>query len=99
LLFTSVLQPEFLAQKVNLYPNPAIDKVSIRLTMNDLQDVTVTIYNLQGLQKYQTTTNILSTGSQVITIPLVGFDSGMYLVNISNEQGEKIVRKLMVVHK
>jgi hypothetical protein len=99
LLLTAVQQPEFLAQQVDLYPNPAIDKVSIRLTTNDLQDVTVTIYNLQGLQKYQTTANILSAGNQVITIPLVGFDSGMYLVNISNEQGEKIVRKLMVVPK
>ncbi|WP_291125922.1 CotH kinase family protein [Flavobacterium sp. UBA6031] len=97
-LLTDVLQPEFLEQKIDMYPNPAIDKVSIRLTMNEPKDITITVYNLQGIQLYQTN-NILSSGNQVITIPLVGFDSGMYLVNISNEQGEKIVRKLLVTSR
>ncbi|MDD3323032.1 MAG: CotH kinase family protein [Paludibacter sp.] len=99
LLLTAVSQPEFLAQQVELYPNPAIDKVSIRLTMNDPQDITITVYNIQGIQKYQTTKNIINSRNQVITIPLVDFDSGLYLVNISNEQGEKIVRKLMLTHR
>lgn len=96
LLLTAVSQPEFLAQQVNLYPNPAIDKVSIRLTMNDPQDITITVYNIQGIQKYQTSANILNLGNQVITIPLSDYKSGVYFVKISNQQGEKIVRKLII---
>jgi len=99
LLITNTSQPDFLAQQIELYPNPAIDKVSIRLTMNNPQNISITVYNIQGIQKYRTTSGILNSGNQVITIPLVGFDSGMYLVNISNEQGEKIVRKLMVTRR
>lgn len=98
MLLTDVIQPEFLEQKIDMYPNPAIDKVSIRLTMNELKNITITVYNLQGIQLYQTN-NRLNSGNQVITIPLLGFDAGMYLVNISNEQGEKIVQKLMVTRK
>jgi len=98
ILTTSVSQPDFSVQQIELYPNPATENVSIRLTLNEPQDLTITVYNIAGIQNYQKTMNPLDSGNHVITIPLSDFVSGVYFVKIANMQGEKTVKKLIVTN-
>jgi hypothetical protein len=98
LLPAGVSQSTFSIQHIELYPNPANENVSVRIKINETQNLAIKICSLQGIQMYQTSTDVINSGNYVITIPLSGFASGVYFVNITNTQGEKIIRKLIVTH-
>jgi hypothetical protein len=98
LLPAGISQPDFINPPIELYPNPAIENVSIRFTMSEPQELAITVNNLQGIQMYRSSGNIIDFGNHVITIPLSGIAAGVYFVNITNTQGEKVVRKLIITH-
>ena len=82
--FNSVLSidDKFMA-KVNLYPNPASDQI----TISGIQIKNVALYNLKGQ-------NILN--SQQETISLKGISKGMYLLKITNLKNRIIHKKIIV---
>jgi hypothetical protein len=97
LLPAGISQQTFSIQHIELSPNPATEKVFVRIQLNETQNVGLKVCSLQGIQMYQTSA-VINSGNYVITIPLSGFADGVYFVYITNNQGEKIVRKLIVTH-
>jgi len=95
---TGLSQSDYLQQKVEIFPNPATDKIKIKFTNNEPQPSIITILSITGIVKYQAQINNLNSGNDGIDISLSSFESGVYLVYIMNRQGEKVVRKLIVAH-
>jgi len=72
--------------KVNIYPNPIIDKLTIETNAKIMQNLEV--YNLLGELVYRT--NILN----MITIDLSGFPKGIYFLKLFNDK-ETLTRKFV----
>ncbi|MGE0635695.1 MAG: T9SS type A sorting domain-containing protein [Bacteroidia bacterium] len=75
-----------------LYPNPASTTLTIQSTVNSPQ-TTVTIYNTQGQQVYQSLNHPI-TKSQ---IDISQFPSGLYYLHLQSEEGVA-VKKFEVIH-
>jgi len=97
MIITENIQPGMLSEKIQLYPNPARENVSIRFTLNEPQKITIHVTDMAGNQKYALVNQQFESGNQVLTIPLSGsFESGVYIVTLSNIQGNKTTLKLVV---
>ena len=81
---TTTFKP--LEDRVTLYPNPAKDVLNIGIT-NDIDIQEVAIYNLQG-QK------VASHGKTQNNISLGGLASGLYIVEITTNEG--VLKKQLV---
>ena len=66
---------------VNLYPNPF--NASINFSYNYVKPLNMTIYNINGKKVYET---ILSQYGNLYTWNAIGYESGIYFVNIYNEE-------------
>lgn len=75
--------------EVNIFPNPATDKVFISSDENVM--LTVNIYTLSG-QKVMDETNIIGEGS----IDLGNIKSGIYLMRCTDEAGNTAIKKLII---
>jgi hypothetical protein len=72
-----------------MYPNPATDVVSIQF--DDLYKLKVTIYDVIGREVFS---KLLKKSNKNIDISSLG--SGTYIVQITNKNNEKIIKKLIV---
>lgn len=77
-----------------VYPNPAMDYLSIRLS-NKYEHATFTMINLQGQLVMNTTVTLDSDGSQKLFVG--GLLTGMYLVRIQADN-ESFLRKVEIKH-
>ena len=75
--------------QVIMYPNPATDVVSIQF--DDLYKLKVTIYDVIGREVFS---KLLKKSNKNIDISSLG--SGTYIVQITNKNNEKIIKKLIV---
>ncbi len=75
--------------EVNIFPNPATDRVFISSDEN--VKLTVNIYTLSG-QKVMDETNIIGEGS----IDLGNINSGIYLMRCTDEAGNTAIKKLII---
>ena len=68
--------------KLNIYPNPAKDKMEIKYFLSDLQDVTVALYNLLGSKKIEIVKNQKQKGeiSVEINASASNIAPGVYLI-------------------
>ncbi len=72
-------------ENIQLYPNPANEKVSIRgLNINE-----VTIFNIVGQVIEKTEESIINTTS---------YENGLYIFRIKTEDGRTIVKRVEIVH-
>ena len=77
--------------ELSVFPNPAKSKINI--TWNNLDSNSkITLYNSLGQILYYNKDIDLSTQ---LTIPTVGFNSGLYFVKINNSKGE-IIKKVLI---
>jgi hypothetical protein len=83
---TSVFTPE--SAKIELYPNPARDVVTLKTT---IPAKSVVILDITGRSMYSSQ----EMESDLIRIDLSGLPSGLYLVKIQTETGE-FIRKLQL---
>ncbi len=78
--------------RLNIYPNPAVQAVTLELNSIAMSDVNVTIYDLSG--KLRLSRQIMQ-GSRSIRLELNGLEAGMYL--ITAEYGNTLeVTKLLI---
>jgi hypothetical protein len=89
---TSSTHPDELRTQVSVFPNPAVDELSITSAggMNPL--VGIKIYNVLGSLVFQRT-NIRSSNFK---ISLAEFQSGAYFIHVGLDNGETVVRRFMV---
>ena len=75
--------------KLEIYPNPAQNEVIIEV---DGDAVEIQIYNIHSQAVFQKTKNL----SSINRISLTGLINGVYIVQVVNEQGEKLSQKLII---
>jgi len=92
---TGLVQNEFVARKFELYPNPAVQQISIRFATEQAQNLIFKICDIAGNQKYVNVVRENQTGNQVITVPVSELLPGMYFVSISNDKGESTTLKFI----
>jgi PKD repeat protein len=68
---------------VSVYPNPATDKVNVILNAAKAENMQLTLTDIHGRILF-TKEISLSTGEQMISLPVDEYTTGLYLLNISN---------------
>ncbi|PWH81863.1 S8 family serine peptidase [Brumimicrobium oceani] len=86
------LNNEILEAKVNIYPNPAVDLVTIAKGMNDVAEAV--IYAASGQIMGEIT--LLDESTQVA---IQNWNSGVYFIHFKNDNGEFIFSKRLCVVK
>ncbi len=78
---------------VQIYPNPTTDLAMLELHLTKVEDVTVTVVRMDGVQVSERIYSALS-GVQQIPMSLSGLDSGCYFVKVRSGQ---IQKQLMLI--
>lgn len=80
---------------LSLYPNPANGSTNLSFNLNTKQDVSVTVYTLQG--KAVKTVAVLNAvvGKQELKIDLAGIEKGFYLIKVEGNS-TNATKKLLV---
>ncbi|MFA8301082.1 MAG: T9SS type A sorting domain-containing protein [Hyphomicrobiales bacterium] len=78
---------------MDIYPNPATDKLYIDFKGNSSEDMNINLYNTVGqlVRSYE-----YANGTQVNTISLSGIDQGVYLVSVVKD-GKKLTTKKIII--
>ena len=86
--------PNQIDAAIQIYPNPASDKATIAITLEEAKDVTIELFDLNGnLLKAATYSNWL--GLSTVEMNTNQLNTGVYLVKI-NIGGEISSKKLVV---
>jgi len=73
--------------RIGLSPNPADDQLNIAMELDKAMDLQVTIVNIAGQIVYQDNLNNLNEGLRSQSIDISSLQSGLYLLNLSNQDG------------
>ncbi len=71
---------------IDIFPNPVIDKLQIRIVSSNEEKLVIQILNFVGQQIFSTTKNI-QKGNTLFSISADTFVHGIYFIRISNEAG------------
>lgn len=74
---------------LNIYPNPATEKVSIQFFAEGNQEVVVSIYNAMG-QRVQSQQVLTQQGENVVGFDLNSLSSGMYMMELIEGEERKV---------
>ncbi len=85
---TSLANESFSSEAITIYPNPAKDKIFINNNSNNLV-VFATIFDLTGKK-------IFSKNSNLNEIDVTAIDKGIYLLELTTNQGTTITKKLII---
>lgn len=88
---TTTYIPETQEGLTHIYPNPARDFVNVKLS--EAGEVTINMTDLSGKQVYVINSN--STAAEIIKIPLVTVDPGLYILRIDSGK-QQTYTKLVV---
>lgn len=86
--------PKAAAARFDLYPNPAGERVNLRLESEKNQSLDVRVFNLAGTQVYASKWNV-TAGMNHTEINTSAWQAGTYLVGIYSQEGV-IVKKLIL---
>ena len=77
-----------------VYPNPTIDKLTIRLNqgVSTEEEWQIKIFDLQGSTRYK---GVMPAYSYVHTIDVQGLATGMYILELSDREGKVLRRKFV----
>ena len=79
-----------------LLPNPAVDKVTLDLTMLRRSPVDLSIYSISGQKIHSKSYAMIEAGNHEFSIDLEGFSTGIYFVRAMIED-QIITKKLQVI--
>ncbi len=88
---TSLHDERIDVQKLDVYPSPAKDNLTISIGFLNEHDVNVSVLNLNGSIVYQHT----SIDNSSLTIPLNNYANGIYFVKVQTNK-ETIIRQFIV---
>lgn len=72
-------------EELNLYPNPALERISLGFNLLDFKPVLIEIFDLSGRRIYYSDTYGLA-GDNDLEINTQNFSPGMYVVNVKIDQ-------------
>lgn len=79
-----------------LYPNPANEKLNIEITMNKMNELTYTIYDLSGEALLNGIIGNKQIGAHTFDIEVKSFPPGQYYLSINTKEGS-VFKKFTVV--
>ncbi|MEM1120103.1 MAG: T9SS type A sorting domain-containing protein [Bacteroidota bacterium] len=79
-----------------LYPNPARDRINVRLPNADFQKGEIFIYNVFGQEV--SAVSFDSFNREILTLDLGGFENGIYLVTVQLDSRHLVSRRFVVEH-
>lgn len=78
---------------INVFPNPATDKLNVAFELNSAQDVVMSLVSIDGKVVSSTTsTNVTNVSTSLNTSNL---STGLYILNVTTNEG-KFTRNIMV---
>ncbi len=80
---------------LNLYPNPASEKLNISFDLNTPSIVNIEVMNIMGQMVQKNKFNIQNTGNHTVELNINDLSAGMYLINTTIGDN-KVTRKLVV---
>ena len=83
-------------QEITLYPNPANSVLNINMTDSENSITKIQIVDMLG-KVVSSIENIQSTNNNIITIDLVGLNSGLFFINLTFENQQVITKKLNIL--
>jgi hypothetical protein len=82
---------------LELYPNPAVDLLNVNYSLKENENVSITIYDIQGKIMTATTPVMQSSGKYVESIDMEDYLPGIYFMHIT--AGTTVItRKFVVTH-
>lgn len=78
-------------------PNPANDRVSLALLLQEAGDVTISLQDLSGVSKLRLAPRSLEAGTHTLEVPLQGVPTGVYMLVVESPEGRQVTR-LQVNH-
>ncbi len=93
--YAGMMDPIFL-RAPEVFPNPAALQTSVSFTLLRPQDVNLRIMDAAGREVFTRDYPSLSAGEQMLTLPLNGLSSGLYLLRLEGD-GEVVTKKFQVL--
>jgi hypothetical protein len=84
-------------QQAIAFPNPSKGQFAVKLTMSGARTLTFTLRNLLGQQAAPSVqARMVGTGEQALDFSTVA--EGVYLLDISSDQGERYIERVVIAH-
>jgi hypothetical protein len=84
-------------ENLSVFPNPAKDKVSLRYTLNDDRNVSISIHNLTGRSiRTVSDSRFLAKGDHSEQLDLQDLEPGIYLIVAMTNKQEQAVQRLII---
>lgn len=80
----------------SLYPNPAVDNLTVSLDMKEYTQAELSIYSFSG-QKSWSATKTLNTGTNRMVIPEASLKPGIYHLRIKSADGLQLTARFIVI--
>lgn len=80
---------------VSVYPNPAENNASVKLTLEQKTTVNINVVDVLGNVVYSRTENDLEPTDYIFDIPLTGISSGIYFIKL-NSLNQQVTEKLVI---
>ena len=81
--------------KLNLYPNPVKDHLTLEMNLDQSRDIGLRILNLNGQVMLAEGTQKYNVGTQVINIDMSSLSTGTYLMQLEVD-GQSVTKKVVV---
>lgn len=88
---TSIVKEQVIGDLFEVYPNPAIQKLTIINNVEPFKNAVVSIYDLQGQLIFKV--NLMKSQSD---IDLSKLNNGPYLLEISGDNNQKLFSRIIV---
>ncbi len=96
--FSSVEKENTAQELLSVYPNPATDNVRISFQPNETaNNATISVLDFTGKVVYTKQLGQLSTTLNTLDVNTADFDSGVYFVTLTTENGQR-TKKLSIIH-
>lgn len=83
----------FVSPKINIYPNPATEKINVNINLASNSDVEITLFNSIGNIVYSTLIKEKRQILKIIDVETV--NKGIYFLEIKSE-GKKTIKKIII---
>jgi uncharacterized delta-60 repeat protein len=91
------LNEELIENQIKVYPNPAKSKINIKLAPSLINSkYEISLYDMSGNRVKGITSNL--GDENIVKVNLNTLNSGLYLLEIEQENSEKIVKKISIVN-
>ena len=89
---TNIIIAKEKTPEIEIYPNPAKDKINVSYTAEESMEVEIYITDLQGRNVLKPLNRHISAGSQIIPVDIRGLANGNYICTLKNEEGKQSVK-------